>query len=102
MAARPGARRRGRGRDEVEREDADREAPDQFLPRRERALARFEGCAHVYGYLCAGLLDALSHACAFFQAGRDALSGDLVCERVAPLVVSSARRSDGVEAAAKA
>ena len=26
MAARPGARRRGRGRDDVEREDADREA----------------------------------------------------------------------------
>ena len=102
MAARPGARRRGRGRDEVEREDSDREAPDELLPRRERAFARFQGCAHIDCYFLAGLFDAFSHACAFFQAGRDALSGDLVCERVAPLVVSSARRSDGVEAAAKA
>ena len=99
MAARPGARRRGRGRDEVEREDADREAPDQLLPRRERALARFQGCAHVDCYFGAGLLDAFSHASC---AGRDALSGDLLCERVAVLVAIAARRSDGVEAAGSA
>ena len=60
MAARPGARRRGRGRDEVQREDADREAPDELLPRRERAFRRFERCAHGYGYLCARLFDALA------------------------------------------
>ena len=55
-------RRRRRGRDEVEREDADREAPDQLLPRRERALRWFQGCAHIDSYLGAGLLDAFSHA----------------------------------------
>ena len=96
MAARPGARRRGRGRDDVEREDADREAPDELLPRRERALARFQGCAHIDCYFLAGLLDAFSHACVFSGRQIYALSGDLLCERVSALVAKAARRSGGV------
>ena len=99
MAARPGARRRGRGRDEVEREDADREAPDQLLLRRERALRGFQGCAHIDCYFRAGLLDAFSHACCFSGRQIYALSADLLCERVAALVAIAVRRTDGVEAA---